>query len=94
MRLISQDGTIDVPYERVAVVVTGNYIGAEIDYKRYPMGTYSTEEKAERVMEDLKYAYLSHQVYKYENININIPEKFHECVCGVFQFPADDEVEV
>lgn len=95
MRLFSQDGTIDVPYERVTVVVTGNYIGAEIDSKRYPMATYSSYGKAEKVMENLKYAYLIHQTYRMNgNNNANIPDEFYEVMHGVFQFPADDEVEV
>lgn len=114
MRLISQDGTIDVPYERVAVVVTGNYIGAEMDSKRYAMATYSCEEKVDKVMEMLYEAYtgvlpaviVSGDDFPAEDIQTIIKSKQSfvrvfdkddfkiEMLPRMFEFPADDEVEV
>lgn len=65
MRLISQDGTLDFPYEksslhmvgaksRESYVIYANFNGVDISIK---MGTYSTEEKALEVMEMVRKEY-------------------------------------
>ena len=61
MRVISQNGTIDVPYERFVISVnmqeqseiiawTGNHIS---DDECIVMASYAIEEKAEKAMEML-----------------------------------------
>lgn len=60
MRLISQSGEFDVPYEIAALSRTGNIIRAYIPMvgeKGTVMAHYSTEEKAEKAMKVL------HKVY-------------------------------
>ena len=53
MRLISQTGDIDVPYESSAIARADGLIVAysvNYDSKRIVMGMYSTEEKAKKVI--------------------------------------------
>lgn len=60
MRLISQTGDIDVPYESSAIARADRLIVAySVNYisKRIVMGMYSTEEKAKKVMEMLHNTY-------------------------------------
>lgn len=78
MRLISQTGDIDVPYESSAIARADGLIVAysvNYDSNKIVMGIYSTEEKAKKVMERL------HNIYAEFTI-ANI----------VFRFPKDDEV--
>lgn len=65
MRLISQDGTSDVPYERYSVcVIKDEYRNiyhivcdySEASYRR--LAEYSTEEKAKKAMEMLRETYI------------------------------------
>ena len=73
MRLISQDGKIDIPYENSVVhvhavynydkekhihVITGYRIIAPRGGDPWKLGDYSTEEKALKVMEMLQQAYI------------------------------------
>ena len=72
MRVISQDGTIDIPYELSAVT-----IGHKVDLSKFNINirskllderprivaTYSTEEKAKKAMEMLRIAYENNEFY-------------------------------
>ena len=80
MRLISQNGKFDVPYEIAALSRTGNIIRVYVPIageKGTVMATYSTEEKAEKAMEMLCSAY--HDAVTHDNVS-------------AFRFPKDDEV--
>ena len=65
MRVISQDGTIDIPYESVIIQRFGreiyflnkNLIGVEQLVSDMDIATYSTEEKAQKAMEMLRDTY-------------------------------------
>ena len=60
MRLVSQNGEFDVPYEIASLSRTGNIIRAYIPMvgeKGTVMAHYSTEEKAEKAMEMLHNTY-------------------------------------
>ena len=64
MRVISQDGTIDMPYEEVIIqrfnsriyFLNKNLIGVEPLTNDMQIAEYSTEEKAKKAMEELRYA--------------------------------------
>lgn len=80
MRLISQTGDIDIPYESSAIARTDVLIAAfSVNYNffRIVMGMYSTEEKSKKVMETLHRAY--HDAVTHDNVS-------------AFRFPKDDEV--
>lgn len=76
MRLISQDGKFDIPYDEIVVeifeeCVVGSlkeYVGRDII-----LGSYSTEVKAEKAMEMLRNAYTGRFV-----TNANVADDFNE----------------
>ena len=95
MRVISQDGTIDIPYDSVIIQRFGreiyflnkNLIGVEQLVSDMDIATYSTEEKAQKAMEMLHNDYYDHVAEK----------TYHEGAYYIhpyFRFPKDEEVEV
>ena len=101
MRVISQDGTLDMPYEICTVWCRGSVIMCDMcgdNTTRTVLATYSMEEKAKKAMSELKYAYLSHnqlQITKEipKAVSDVFPDKMIKAVYGAFQFPADEELE-
>lgn len=109
MRVISQDGTIDIPYELSAVTIGHKVDLSEfninirsklLDERPCIIATYSTKEKAIKAMEMLRKAYIGMPIVMQ---NVNTPKgtlKTLEVVqgCGtsniVFQFPQDEDVEI
>lgn len=94
MRIISQDGTIDIPYEQVIIqrfkekiyFLNKNLIGAEQLINDIEIASYSTEEKAIKAMEMLHNDYYTHEIEK----------TYHEgnqYIHPIFQFPTDKEME-
>ena len=94
MRLISQDGMVDVPYEISALSIGGMgesatiYVRSKLlDEKPCVVATYSNTDKALRVMEMLREQYFNN---KHE-------ETYRDGVFDYapnFKFPDDSEVEV
>lgn len=86
MRIISQDGTLDIPYEQVVIqrfkgeiyFLNKNLVGMDKLNDDIVVATYSTEEKAKKAMEMLREEY---QKYASQNY------------MKVFQFPAEEELE-
>lgn len=86
MRVISQDGTLDFPYENSVVFIDTRGVRDKAfvrmqaigDNEASIMAQYSTEEKAKKAMEMLR-------------------EEYKKCVkCHylmTFQFPAEEELE-
>lgn len=106
MRVISQDGAIDVPYEEVIIqrfksriyFLNKNLTGVESLNDDMQIAGYSTEEKAKKAMEELRYAYMRHSLVKMgqtppDGIDENIDEKLTMGLSGVFHFPAEEELE-
>ena len=89
MRLISQDGMIDVPYENLTISVDNDNDDGKVhilargivEYLSIIIAVYSNTDKALKVMEMLRKEYLE-TVYDYRTK----PK--------VFQFPKDEDVEV
>lgn len=96
MRLVSQDGMIDVPYEQASIEVNGNdiYCGYSSIITRHCTGRrfaeYSSKDKALKVMEMVRNAYLGTTV----NVSTGLNSGQNLARAIVFQFPPDDEVEV
>lgn len=96
MRIISQDGRFDLPYELVAIsthaINRGQVIAkplTNIDRLFCVMGEYSTDEKAVKAMEMLRTEYGNYQQAIDRNgqlltYSFNYPK--------VFRFPQDSEV--
>ena len=79
MRVISQDGTIDIPYDQVVIqrfekdiyFLNKNLTGIELLTDDIVIASYSTEEKAQKAMEMLRNAYAGRFV-----TNGDIPDDF------------------
>ena len=105
MRVISQDGTIDMPYEMSIVwcedsgAVLLQPIGETGEYQTF--AKYSTEEKAKKAMEMLRIAYENNEFYhhttnsKYfaEVCKTLSREMFKKATTEYFQFPTEEELE-
>lgn len=110
MRVISQDGTMDFPYDSSWVSVYGGCVNGRIYVRMHLCGyddsidvaDYSTKEKAIKAMEMLKRAYENNMFYHctantkpFEEVqNILSVEQFRKATAEYFQFPQDDEIEV
>lgn len=95
MRLISQNGEIDVPYEKVILGICDQNNGQEYVIYAYHdsprplfIATYSNTDKALKVMEMLREEYLKYCTARTSEywFAFNNPK--------VFKFPKDEEVEV
>lgn len=94
MRVISQDRSTDYPYDKSVVFLdpyNENNVKIQLagDKECFMLGKYSTKEKALKVMELLREAYL-----KFAHATNN--DSFYAFFDNpkVFRFPADDEVKV
>lgn len=106
MRVISQDGTIDVPYDYFSLSMSsGKYKDVEVAYiychnLSSPNGTklaeYSTKEKAIKAMEMLREEYLKYMEIEghVDLTGQGIIQPNFWILPKVFQFPQDDEIEV
>lgn len=110
MRVISQNGTMDFPYDNSLVFlhescIKGNTCveiqlcgDTEIDI----VAEYSTEEKAVKAMEMLREAYNNNEFYHctattntfQETMGLLSNEKIKKVTSEYFRFPHDDEIEV
>ena len=96
MRIISQDGTIDIPYgltsiqlvSKTTIVAQGSYFGSGND-NFATIAEYSTEAKAQKAMEMLREKYKD---YAKATNKSNFFTMFD--YPKVFQFPKDEDVEV
>ena len=88
MRLISQDGTFDVPYDQVVIQrysdgiywLNKNLIGVESGFfEDFKIASYSSEAKAIKAMEKLRENYKNSTLYKEDFL--------------YFRFPKDEEVQ-
>ena len=88
MRLISQDGTFDVPYDQVVIQrysdgiywLNKNLIGVESGFSEdFKIASYSSEAKAIKAMEKLRENYKNSTLNKEDFLN--------------FRFPKDEEVQ-
>ena len=57
MRVISQRGNVDLPYEQIVVRSEMEYVMAVHKEKEYVLGKYSSEDKAVNAMEMLRETY-------------------------------------
>ena len=106
MRVISQDGKLDFPYEN-SVVFISLVDASEIrivaigDDDNVVIAKYSTEEKAKKAMEMLRFAYENNEFYHHtgnselfaEVYHTLSQEEFNERMSEYFQFPTEEELE-
>lgn len=103
MRVVSQDGMIDVPYERYCFgldyrntcdVIAWDMLSSSEDI--VVIGNYISEEKAMKAMEMLREKYLSRMELGggYDITNGHYVQPNFWVLPRVFQFPKDEEIEV
>ena len=96
MRIISQDGTIDVTYENADLERKGTTISVwTLDNVYGSFARYSTEEKAIKAMEMCREKYLSRMELDggYDIVNKCYVQPNYWVLPKVFQFPKEEEVE-
>ena len=102
MRVISQHGNVDLPYEQLVVCHAMESVIALFNGEEYVLGKYSSKEKAYKAMEMLKRVYENNMFYhcmantkRFEEAqSILSVEQFRKATTEYFQFPQDDEIEV
>lgn len=104
MRVISQNGTMDFPYDNSLVFLHESCIKGNTcveiqlcgDTEIDTVAEYSTEEKAIKAMEMLREKYLSRMELDggYDIVNKCYVQPNYWVLPKVFQFPQDDEIEV
>lgn len=108
MRIISQNGNVDLPYEKTLIFHAMETVLARCEGydKEIVLGEYSSMEKAYKAMKMLREQYERLEVFKVlasgatEHMEKSL--NYEELVIynqsyrnmNVFQFPKDDEVEV
>lgn len=85
MRVISQHGNVDLPYEQIVVCHAMESVIALFNGEKYVLGEYSSKEKAYKAMEMLRGAWINEAIEFTHGI-------YHRNI--VFQFPQDNEIEV
>ena len=97
MRLISQNGMVDVPYEMSALSVCKDCSDRAsirirstlFDDRPFIFADYSSEEKAKKVIGLIRKKYLESTVVSSDGLSFRTLPRV-----VVFQFPSDNEVEV
>lgn len=100
MRVVSQDGLMDYPYDNSVVFIDPRnknvvYVQMIGDSDVAALGEYSTEEKALKAMIMLRQAYMHRMELDggYDHANQCYVQPNYWVLPRVFQFPADDEIE-
>lgn len=105
MRIISQNGLLDMPYELIAIslysgnmaTIVGTFPGNDLGKgdRVYILAEYSTEEKAIKAMEMCRHEY--GKVFSFKGGVIPITGVMTQSVLftypKLFQFPKEEEVE-
>ena len=103
MRIVSQNGLLDVPYELLAIspysgnaaTIVGTFPGNDIgkEDRVYILGEYSTKEKAKKVMEMCREKYLSRMELDggYDAVHGCYVQPNYWVLPKVFQFPEEEE---
>lgn len=104
MRIISQNGNADLPYEKALIFHAMETVLARCEGydKEIVLGEYSSMEKAYKAMEMLRKVYENNVFYhcvagskRFEEVqSILSEEQFRKATTEYFQFPQDDEIEV
>ena len=70
MRVISQHGNVDLPYEQIVVRSEMEYVMALHREKEYVLGKYSSDDKAYKAMEMLRESYIGMPIVM-QNVSIS-----------------------
>ena len=102
MRVISQHGNVDLPYEQIVVCHAMESVITLYNGEKYVLGEYSSKEKAYKAMEMLR-EHNEGVIFLKTIINTDkgtpfvsglSKTDFNKLTQNYFQFPQDDENEV
>lgn len=85
MRVISQHGNVDLPYEQIVVCHAMESVIALYNGEKYVLGEYSSKEKAYKAMELLRKTYIGMPIVM-QNVDISedVAKEFERLKkCGV-----------
>lgn len=108
MRILSQTGIVDLPYERIGIsrndteIVATPIADSNPQERYWTLAEYSTEEKARKAMEMLRVSFENYDWIKSTGNSEELKQvartlnhdEFKKMTSSYFQFPSDDEVEV
>ena len=102
MRVISQHGNVDLPYEQLVVCHAMESVIALYNGEKYILGEYSSKEKAYKAMEMLREHNEGVNFLKTiintekgaQFVRVLSKTDFDKLTQNCFQFPQDDEIEV
>lgn len=102
MRVISQHGNVDLPYEQIVVCHAMESVIALYNGEKYILGKYSSKEKAYKAMEMLREHNEGVNFLKTiintekgtQFVSVLPGAVFNKMTQNYFQFPQDDEIEV
>lgn len=83
MRLVSQNGNVDIPYDKAHILCNMECVMARVGNYEYILGKYSDKAKALKVMKMLREQYSVLEITKIGRNGL-----------VYFKFPSDEEVEV
>lgn len=94
MRLVSQNGEFDAPYEITSLSRTGNIIKAYVQMISIVMARYSTDGKAKKVMEMLHNAYTGAFFAQNIEVSEDVEKEFMKMAStkgfGIIKIAIDD----
>lgn len=85
MRVISQHGNVDLPYEQIVVCHAMESVIALYNGEKYILGKYSSKEKSYKAMEMLRKAYVGTPIIM-QNVDISedVAKEFERLKkCGI-----------
>lgn len=102
MRVISQHGNVDLPYEQLVVCHAMESVIALYNGEKYVLGEYSSKEKSYKAMEMLREHNEGVNFLKTiintekgtQFVSVLPGAVFNKMTQNYFQFPQDDEIEV
>ena len=85
MRVISQRGNVDLPYEQIVVCHAMESVLALYNGDKYVLGEYSSKEKAYKTMEMLREAYVGMPIVMHNvDVSEDMAKEFERLKkCGV-----------
>lgn len=95
MRLLSQHGNVDIPYEQARIEHRQEEVVAIIGDREYTMGKYTSMEKSYKAMEMLRDAFAGKYVFKNVDLDDSVFELLKEWKSkGVVVKTNDDTQDV
>lgn len=94
MRLISQNGNVDIPYDKAILLHAQDYVMARVGDKEYLMGEYSSMKKSYKAMEMLRNAYCGKVIFQNVTMGEDVLELMKEWKMQAIISKTDSEPRI